>query len=103
MQELAKYHLQAGMSKSEFISALRRLGLHDQAFLDRCFAIADESKDGRVDFASRVKRGGTLGDDSWLKLYGVTKTELYSIQRSIRVPALEPKEFVLLIRRLYKA
>jgi Ca2+-binding EF-hand superfamily protein len=49
-QELAKYQLQAGMSKTEFTSALRRLGLHDQAFLDRCFAIADESKDGRVDF-----------------------------------------------------
>ncbi len=38
------------MGKSEFNSALRRLGLHDHAFLDRCFALADESRDGRVDF-----------------------------------------------------
>jgi hypothetical protein len=60
------------------------------------------AKNGRVDFASRVKRGGTLGDDSWLKLYGVTKTELYSVQRAIKVPALEPKQFVLAIRRLYR-
>ena len=38
------------MGKAEFTSALRRLGLHGQAFLDRCFALSDESQDGRVDF-----------------------------------------------------
>mmetsp|Transcript_18812 Transcript_18812/g.39642 ORF Transcript_18812/g.39642 Transcript_18812/m.39642 type:complete len:143 (+) Transcript_18812:403-831(+) len=38
------------MGKTEFTSALRRLGLHDPAFLDRCFTLADESQDGRVGF-----------------------------------------------------
>ncbi len=33
-QEISKYHLEAGMGKAEFTSAVRRLGLHDQAFLE---------------------------------------------------------------------
>jgi Ca2+-binding EF-hand superfamily protein len=38
------------MGRAEFIGALRRLGVTDPVFHERCFAVADESGDGTVDF-----------------------------------------------------
>jgi hypothetical protein len=49
-QELAKYRVEAGMGRAEFIGALRRLGIADPVFHERCFVVADESGDGAVDF-----------------------------------------------------
>jgi hypothetical protein len=58
---------------------------------------------GRVDFSKRVARDAPMAEDSWVKQYGITKTELYSVQRSIRIPLLEPVRFVHAIRPLYKS
>ncbi len=38
------------MGRAEFIGALRRLGISDPVFHERCFMVADESNDGTVDF-----------------------------------------------------
>jgi hypothetical protein len=61
-----------------------------------------EAADGVVDFSKRVSRAGQVAEDAWTKQYGITKTELYSIQRSISVPSLEPTRFAVLIRKLYE-
>ena len=61
----------------------------------------DES--GTVRFSARIERSLAIGDDAWSKQHGLTKSELYAVQRSISVPALEPTRFVRVIRRLYRA
>jgi hypothetical protein len=38
------------MGRAEFIGALRRLGITDPVFHERCFMVADESGDGTIDF-----------------------------------------------------
>jgi hypothetical protein len=56
-----------------------------------------------VSFAHPLRRAGAIGDDAWSRQHGITKTELYAVQRHVEVPALEPVRFVRAIRALYEA
>lgn len=57
---------------------------------------------GSVSFAKAIRRAGAIGEDAWSKQHGLTKTELYAVQRHVDIPALEPVRFVRSIRTLYK-
>ena len=61
------------------------------------------AKRGVVSFARPLARDGAIGEDAWSKQHGITKTELYAVQRHVEVPALEPVRFVRAIRPLYSA
>lgn len=61
------------------------------------------AKRGVVSFARPIARDGAIGEDAWSKQHGLTKTELYAVQRHVEVPALEPVRFVRAIRPLYSA
>ena len=60
------------------------------------------AEDGFVSFAKALRRNGAIGEDAWTKQHGLTKTELYAVQRQVDIPALEPVRFVHSIRALYK-
>ena len=60
-----------------------------------------------VDFSARVPRQKGLRvksgqDESWVEKYGITKGELYDIQRTIVAPCYDPREFyATIVRPLY--
>jgi serine/threonine protein kinase len=56
---------------------------------------------GVVSFADALRRAAPIGDDAWSKQHGLTKTELYAVQRHMDLPALDPLRFVRSIRKLY--
>ena len=56
---------------------------------------------GLVSFAGPLRRAGSIGEDAWSKQHGLTKTELYAVQRHVDIPALDPLRFVRSIRTFY--
>jgi hypothetical protein len=60
-----------------------------------------------IDFAERVPRQKghkpkSAQDESWVSKYGITKGELYDIQRTIAAPCFDPRTFYAqFVRPLY--
>ena len=62
---------------------------------------------GVVDFAKTVMRDAPAAvaaeaDVQWRRLYGITKSELYGVQRALVAPALEPAVFVKRVHVLFR-
>jgi hypothetical protein len=63
---------------------------------------------GLVDFAQCVPRSGeapvtSKPDETWRRQFGLTKAELYAIQRCVVLPNIEPVLFTKALHRLYVA
>jgi hypothetical protein len=61
---------------------------------------------GVVDFAQCVKRtaaapAASKPDETWRRQFGVTKSELYAIQRAVVLPEIEPVLFTKTLHRVY--
>lgn len=62
---------------------------------------------GVVDFSKTVGRVSPVAvaaeaDVQWRRLYGITKSELYAVQRALLAPALEPAVFVKKVHVLFR-
>jgi hypothetical protein len=63
---------------------------------------------GNVEFAKTVRRVDPSAvvsdaDAQWRKQYGLTKVELYQVQRALEAPTLEPAVFVKKVHKLFHA
>ena len=64
---------------------------------------------GLVDFAGVATRApaapavATEHEQAWRRQYGVTKHEIYHVQRTVALPAAEPSAFVRLVHRAFSA
>jgi hypothetical protein len=62
---------------------------------------------GTVDFGKCVKRttalaaGASAADESWRRQFGLTKSELYTLQRTVSAPKLQPLVVNAALHRLY--
>ena len=65
------------------------------------------SPNGTVDFARPVRRASPLpasapgADENWRKQFGLTKSELYALQRHIAAPKLQPLAVNTALHKLY--
>jgi len=89
------------------LASLRSALRVPRASLDAAKCAASLGPGDTIDFAGRVPRHKgfkpkSAQDETWVSKYGITKGELYDIQRTIAAPCFDPRAFYAqFVRPLY--